>query len=81
MTLYILDDDNFEAPTGLPGKPVVSDKWDGEDEDEEVRVSNQFVFVIVKFVLWELFWPYVMPHHKTSRIFQNTEKIVFDWAF
>lgn len=28
------DDDNFEAPVS---KPVVSDKWEGEDEDEQVR--------------------------------------------
>lgn len=34
--LLLLDDDNFEAPVS---KPVVSDKWEGEDEDEDVRVS------------------------------------------
>ena len=43
-SIFVLDEEDFEEPVKavIPkGIAAVTDKWDGEDEDEPIRVCNQ----------------------------------------
>lgn len=37
--MIFLDDDNFEPPEITPSR-VTSNKWEGEDEEDNVKVSD-----------------------------------------
>lgn len=45
ITTSVLDDDNFE-PTVVSSSVTTANKWEGEDEDENVKVDIKYSVII-----------------------------------